>query len=84
MKAFWIWFKTNWKSNVLATVAVVYSAQQFTSSVIAWENNQPTNWRQAIISLIVAAIGYVVKDASTHSTVAQVQAATIEAKPEVK
>jgi hypothetical protein len=78
MKAFIVWFKTNWKSNVLATVAVVYSAQQFTSAVIAWENHEPANWRTAVISLIVAAVGYVAKDSDTHSTAAQVQASTIE------
>lgn len=79
MNAFWTWFKTNWKTNVIATVAIVYSAQQFVVAVEAWENHQPANWREAIISLVVAAIGYVAKDASTHSTPAQVQAAGVEA-----
>jgi uncharacterized membrane protein YfcA len=76
MNAFLTWFKTNWKSNTIATVSIVYSAQQFTSAVIAWENHQPANWRTAVISLIVAAIGYVVKDASNHSNQQQVDAAT--------
>jgi hypothetical protein len=58
MNAFLTWFKTNWKSNTIATVSIVYSAQQFTSAVIAWENHQPANWRTAIVSLIVAGVGY--------------------------
>jgi hypothetical protein len=87
MNAFWTWFKTNWKSNLIATGAVIYGAQAFTSAVIAWENHQPANWRSAVISLFVAGIGYVSKDYDTHSTATQVQAATkaIEAaNPPVK
>jgi uncharacterized membrane protein YfcA len=76
MKSIWTWFITNWKSNVLAVIAIVYSATQFTQAIGAWENHQPANWREAVISLIVAAIGFVAKDASTHSTQAQVTTAT--------
>jgi hypothetical protein len=73
MKAFVLWFKTNWKSNVLATVTIVYSAQQFLSAIGAWESHQPANWRSAVISLIVATGLYIVKDADTHSNPAEVQ-----------
>ena len=78
MDAFWTWFKTNWKSNLIATGAIIFSATQFVSAVQAWEAHQPANWRAAVVSLIVAALGYVSKDASTHSTPAQVQASGIE------
>jgi hypothetical protein len=78
IKAFSSWFKTNWKSNSLAVVAIVYSAHQFTTAVVAWEHHQPADWRAAIISLIVAAVGFVVKDASTHSTTAQVQLSSLQ------
>jgi hypothetical protein len=84
MSAIWKWFVANWKSNVLATVSIVYSAQQFVAAIEAWENHQPANWRTAIISLIVAGIGYAAKDASTHSTQAEVQQATQVAKTEAK
>jgi|HubBroStandDraft_3_1064219.scaffolds.fasta_scaffold86328_5 hypothetical protein len=76
MNAFLTWFKTNWKSNTIATVSIVYSAQQFTSAVIAWENHQPANWRTAIVSLIVAGVGYAAKDSSTHSVQAEIDAST--------
>ena len=79
MKSIWAWFKENWKSNLIATVAIIYSAQQFTAGVAAWENHQSTNWRAAWLSLLVAAVGYVVKDSSTHSTSAQVTQATTKA-----
>jgi hypothetical protein len=74
----WNWFKANWKSNLIATAAIVYSAQQFTTAVTAWENGQPANWRAGIISLLIAGVGYVSKDYDTHSTQAQVIKATIE------
>lgn len=83
MKSFWIfwnWFKANWHSNVIATAAIVLSAQQFTAAVIAWENNQPVNWKTAVVSLLVAAVGYVVKDSSTHSTQTEINVASRAAK----
>jgi hypothetical protein len=49
---------------------------------MAWENHEPTNWRTAIISLIVAGVGYVAKDASTHSTEDQVRTSTVAAAQE--
>lgn len=79
MKAVWLWFRANWKSNLIATGAVVYSAQAFTSAVIAWENHQPANWRTGIVSLLVAGVGYMTKDYDTHSTPAQVQASGVAA-----
>jgi hypothetical protein len=82
MNAVWTWFVTNWKSNVIATVSIVYSATQFVAAIEAWEAHQPANWRSAIISLLVAAVGYVAKDASTHSTQAQVTASTEAVKAE--
>ena len=78
MSTIWGWFSKNWKSNVIATVAILYSATQFTAAVQAWENGQPANWRAGIVSLILAALGYVSKDASNHSTEAEVRQATIE------
>jgi hypothetical protein len=78
MEAIWTWFKTNWKSNVIATIAIVYSASQFVQAVEAWEAHQPANWRAAIISLLVAAAAYVAKDSTTHSTQTQVQQATVK------
>ena len=82
MNPFWKWFTTNWKTNVIATVSIVYSATQFVAAIQAWENHEPANWRAALISLLVAGIGYAAKDASTHSTAAQVQAATVVAAVE--
>ena len=78
MNSFVTWFRTNLKSNLIATGAIIYSAQAFTSAVVAWENGQPANWRSAIVSLFVAALGYVAKDSTTHSTAAQVQVSTIQ------
>jgi hypothetical protein len=59
----WNWFKTNWKTNLTATIAVIYSAQQFDAAITAWSNHQPANWRTAILSLIVSAGLYASGDA---------------------
>ena len=83
MRAFWNWFTKNWRTNAIATVAIVYSATQFTTAVGAWENHQPANWREGMISLLVAAVGYVAKDASTHSTSAEVAKATVDEQTKV-
>lgn len=72
----WTYLRANWKTNLMAAMSVIYSAQQFTAAVIAWENHQPTNWRLAIISLIVAAGLFAAKDGDNHSTAAQVQKST--------
>jgi hypothetical protein len=76
----WQWFVKNWKTNVLATVAIVYSATQFVTAVQAWEAGQPANWKAAFISLIVAAVGYAAKDAGNVPTQTEVNIATQKAK----
>lgn len=72
----WKWFKANWKTNLTATIAVLYSAQQFTADVIAWSNHQPANWRVGLLSLFVAAGLYASRDASNVPTQAEVTQAT--------
>lgn len=74
----WKYLKANWKTNLAAAVLVIYSAPAFVTAVTAWENHQPTNWRTAIIGLIVAAGLFAAKDGDNHSTADQVRVATIE------
>lgn len=81
MNAFLQWFSRNWRTNTAALISIIYSADQFTTAVQAWSRHEPTNWRTAILSLIVAAGLFVAKDAHNHSTQAEVQAATLEKKP---
>jgi anti-sigma-K factor RskA len=54
MSNLWSWFQANWRTNLIATAAIVYSAREFTLAITAWVNHQPENWRAAIISLFVA------------------------------
>lgn len=84
MGALLAWFKLNWKSNLIATAAIIYSAQAFVTAIGQWQNGQPANWRAAAVSLFVAGLGYVTKDNSNHSTLAQVEAqqAKVEGKPQ--
>jgi hypothetical protein len=75
MTNFRAYIKLNWKTSIVALVAITYSAQQFVSAVVAWENHQPANWRIGIVSLIVATGMYFAKDGDNQSTSAQVAAA---------
>ena len=76
MTAIWNWFKLNWKTNLAALAAFIYSVPQFVTALQQWQAGQPVNWHGAIISLILAAGLAVSKDATNHSTLAQVQVAT--------
>ena len=82
MKTFLTYLRNNWKTNLAAAVLVIYSAPPFVAAVIAWQNRQPANWRSAIIGLIVSAGLAAAKDGTNHSTLLQVEKATLEQKPQ--
>jgi hypothetical protein len=83
MSAIWAYFKANWKSNAIAVIAFCYTVPQVYTAVMAWQAGQKPDWHGAISGLAVAALGFIVKDASTHSTPAQVAAsgATVAGNP---
>lgn len=66
----------NWRTNLAAVIAFLTSVPQFVTAIHAWINHQPTDWRGAILSVIVAGGFALSKDSAVHSTAAQVQTAT--------
>ena len=70
----------NWRTNLVAVISFLAGVQQFVAAIMAWSHHQPADWRGAILAVIVAAGAALSKDAATHSTQAEVQAATIEKK----
>jgi hypothetical protein len=77
------WFITifcaNWKTNLSAAVVFVLSVPAIVTAFTDWAHHQPADWRGAFAGLVISIGLAVAKDSSTHSTVAQVEAATDQA-----
>ena len=74
----WAYIVANWKTNLAAFVALLYSVPQFVTAVQQWQAGQHPDWRAAIISLVMAAGLAAAKDGTNHSTIAQVEQSTVE------
>lgn len=72
------YIKANWKTNLAAAAAFAYSVPQFVTAVQQWQAGQKPDWRAAVISLIIAAGLAAAKDGDNHSTLTQVEQATLE------
>lgn len=72
----WQNIKRNWKTNLVALIALVYTVPQAVVCIQDWVNNQPCNWRSALLGLILAAGAAAAKDSDNHSTVEEVTDAT--------
>lgn len=69
----------NWKTTLTGFITLLLSVPTFVTAVTAWGNHQAVDWRSVLIStaLAIAGSGLVAaKDASTHSTAAEVQEST--------
>jgi drug/metabolite transporter (DMT)-like permease len=84
MDAVWTYIKANWKTNLAALAMFAYSVPQFVAAIAAWQAGQKPDWRGAVIGLIAAAGLLAAKDGTNHSTIPQVQAATVEAEAAAK
>lgn len=73
------YLKANWKTVLIATIAVIYAAPQFVTAIQAWANHQPADWRHAVLGLIVAVGFYLSKTGTNHSTMDEVHEATMKA-----
>jgi hypothetical protein len=72
----------NWKTTLAGIAAFLTSVPPFVSAITAWSNHQAVDWRQTLVSVALAAIGgglVAAKDATTHSTSVEVEAATSKA-----
>ena len=79
----WATIKRNWKTSLAGLCAFLTSVPGFISALTAWGQGQPVQWRQVLVSVGLAGIGAglaMAKDGDNHSTVAEVEAATV-AKP---
>lgn len=74
----WLDIKRNWKTNLVSLVAFIYSVPQAVQVIQAWSTGQSTNWRPAVVGLIVAAGMAAAKDSTNHSTQAEVVHATVD------
>ena len=78
-------WKTNLSSIITGFLTLVLGIPTFISAITAWSNHLPVDWRSVLVStalaVITAGLG-VSKDATTHSTEAQVEQATVVAKTE--
>lgn len=72
----WQSIQRNWKTNLVALVAFVYSVPQVVQTIQAWSTGQPSNWKQAVVGLLLAAGMAASKDSTNHSTTAEVAAST--------
>jgi hypothetical protein len=70
----------NWKTNLAAVVVFVLSCPPFLGALTKWAYHQPADWRGAFVGVVMAVGLAVAKDSSTHSTTAQIEAATDKAK----
>lgn len=76
MKSVWGYLAANWKTTICGLASFALSVQQFASALMTWQQGGKPDWRGAFVALIVAGIGLASKDATTHSTTAEVQNAT--------
>lgn len=72
------YIKANWKTNLAALCAFIYSVPQFVTALQQWQAGQTVDWKGAVISLILAAGLAAAKDGTNHSTQSQVAQATID------
>jgi hypothetical protein len=79
MNSFLNYARANWKTNLASLCAFAYSVPEFVAAIKSYEAHQHTDWRSAIFGLILAAGLAMAKDGTNHSTVAQVESATIKA-----
>lgn len=79
---------TNWKTNLTAAITGVLTLLMgiptFISAITAWSAHQQVDWRSVLVSTALAVITAglaAAKDSTTHSTVTQVEAATLKELP---
>lgn len=69
-------FGANWRTNTAAAIVFVLSCPAFLDAFTRWAHHQPAHWREALAGLAMSIGLALAKDSSTHSTAAEVTAAT--------
>ena len=80
----WQSIMRNWKTTLAGVITFLLSVPTFVTSIQAWAAHQPVDWRTLLINIAVAAggVGLVAaKDSSNHSTIAEVEHATVVTPP---
>lgn len=70
----------NWKTNLTGIITILLGIPSFVSAVQAWSAHQPVDWRTTAITTILGVGLILAKDGSSHSTIAEVQVATMTDK----
>lgn len=73
----------NWKTTLAGVATFLSSVPGFMSAAQAWAHHQPVDWRELGFSVALTAVGAglgAAKDGTNHSTVEQVEKATLAAK----
>lgn len=74
----WEKLQRNWKTNLVALVAFVYTVPQAITCGQAWVNHLPCNWRLTIMSLMIGAGAAFAKDSTNHSMANEVDNSTVK------
>jgi uncharacterized membrane protein YfcA len=72
----------NWKTSLGGLVTLLLGVPTFVSAIQAWGNHQPVDWRSVLVSTTLSIVGVsflAAKDATTHSTSAEIQQADTDA-----
>jgi hypothetical protein len=74
----WQNIQRNWKTNLVSLIAFIYTIPQAVVCIQEWINNQPCNWRSAVLGLLLGLGAAAAKDSDNHSNVTEVNKATKE------
>lgn len=73
----WQSIQRNWKTNLVALIAFVYTVPQAVTCIQEWVNHQPCDYRSTVFGLLLAVGAAAAKDSTNHSTQEETQIASI-------
>jgi hypothetical protein len=79
----WAAIVKNWKTSISGAVLWLLSIDPIYSAIQDYAQGKPVNWKNVLLTAILWAAGHGLiqaKDSTTHSTYAEMQAATTQAE----
>lgn len=70
----------NWKTNLTGIITILLGIPSFVTAIQAWSNHQPVDWRTTAITTVLGVGLMLAKDGSSHSTIAEVEVASMTEK----
>jgi hypothetical protein len=74
----WTYIQKNWRTNLVALIAFVYTVPQAVSCIESWVHHQSCDWREAVLGLLLAVGAAAAKDAGNIPTQGEVNQATVK------